>query len=119
MSETVELPPPLNDGYDQPTVIDDVLFAFPGHLDRLLPEWDDIPDDFKNPRNEWCVFVHDWFFNGWPEDRDLFSREDVEPEMAYRHLPTILMSYEPKHEHKMAGVAWLMSRWYAALRPKA
>lgn len=119
MPETVDLPPALNDGYDQPMVVDDVLYAFPGHLDRLLPTYDSIPEEFRVRENQWHKFVHDWFFRGWPEDRDLFTREDVDPEIAFRHLHTIMKSFEPKHEHKIAGVAWLMSRWYAAIRPKA
>jgi len=115
-----EAPPPLNDGYDQPLVVDDVLYAFPGHLDKLLPPWDSIPEEFRNMngRTEWNVFVRDWFFKGWPEDRYLYQRPDVDGEAAFRHLHTIMRSFEPKHEHKEAAVAWLMSRWYAAIRPK-
>jgi hypothetical protein len=120
MKDTVELPPPLNDGFDQPTVVDDVLYAFPGHLDKLLPEWDAIPEEFKtNGReNPWVHFTNVWFGFGWPEKSELYVRPDVEPETAFRHMHTILRSFEPKHEHKIAGVAWLMSRWYAAIRPR-
>ncbi len=115
----VELSAPLGDGYDQPMVIDDILFVFPGHIDKLLPQYDDIPEEFRRNRGtEWNVFVRDWFFAGWPEDRLLYTRPDVDAEAAFRHLYTIMRSFEPKHEHKEAGVAWLMSRWYAAIRPK-
>lgn len=119
MTEHVEVAPPLNDGYDQPMVVDDVLYAFPGHLDRLLPKWEDIPEEFRNMnlRTEWNKFVRDWFFKGWPTDRNLYSRDDVDSEAAFRHLHTIMRSFEPKHEHKEAGVAWLMSRWFLAIRP--
>jgi hypothetical protein len=116
----VEFSEPLNDGYDQPMVVDDILYAFPGHLDRLLPSWESIPEEFRdmNGRTEWNRFVRDWFFHGWPEDRRLYERPDVDAEAAFRHLHTIMRSFEPKHEHKEAGVAWLMSRWFAAIRPK-
>ena len=119
MTDVVTLPPPLNDGFDQPMVVDDVLYAFPGHLDRLLPEWEAIPDEFKQPHNEWVHFVNVWFGFGWPEKSELYTRDDVDPDMAFRHLATIMRSFEPKHEHKISGVAWLMSRWFAAIRPKA
>lgn len=116
----VELSEPLNDGYDQPLVMDDMLYTFPGHLDRLLPAWDIIPERFRNGNGstEWNRFVRDWFFKGWPEDRDLYPRPDVDAEAAFRHLHTVMRSFEPKHEHKEAGVAWLMSRWFATIRPK-
>lgn len=114
--ETVELPEPLNDGFDQPSVIDDVLYAFPGHLDRLMPATEAIPREFF-ATNDWTIFVNRWFFQGWPETLNLYERPDVDAMAAYRHLHTILRSFEPKHEHKIAAVAWLMSRWYAAVRP--
>ena len=31
---------------------------------------------------------------------------------AIRHLKAILVSYDPKHEHKEAGVAFLLSEWF-------
>lgn len=112
----VSLPEPLNDGYDQPMVVSDLLYAFPGHLDRLLPAWSDIPEEFKQS-NEWTRFVDAWFYEGWPSDLNLYEHPDVDAMTAHRHLHTILRSFEPKHEHKVAGVAWLMSRWFAAVRP--
>lgn len=120
MAEPIEweAPEPLNDGYDEPLVIDDVLYAFPGHLDKLLPSWEAIPEEFRDGHTEWNRFVTDWFFKGWPEDRDLYVRPDIDGQLAFRHLHTIMRSFEPKHEHKEAGVAWLMSRWYADIRPK-
>lgn len=116
---SVELPDPLGDGFDQPLVIDDVLYAFPGHVERLMPLWETIPAPFREPNShtEWNQFVSDWFFLGWPEDRYLYSRPDVDSNAAFRHLHTILRSFEPKHEYKEAAVAWLMSRWFAAIRP--
>ena len=109
------LAPRLGDGYDQPLVIDDVLYAFPGHLDKLLPEWDAIPEEFKgHPKtNMWVDFTRKWFCGGWPEDMRIYTRPDVEGEDAFRHAHTIMKSFEPKHEHKIAGVAWLLSRWFA------
>lgn len=112
MAIDVEIPEPLEDGFDHPTVIPDVLYAFPGHLERLLPPWDEIPDDFKNVRNPWLRFVSLWFRKGWPEEPKLYEHPNVPGEMAFRHAHTIMKSFEPSHEHKVAGVAWLLSRWF-------
>lgn len=119
MAETVELSEPLNDGFDQPLKnISPALKAFPGDVTQLMPKWEEIPVQFRAYKgNEWVKFVTSWFFAGWPTDRVLYTREDVDPNEALVHLSTIMRSFQPKHEHKEAAVAWLMSRWYAAIRP--
>lgn len=115
----VVLSEPLGDGFDQPQAVSDVLHAFPANLGGLMPPWESIPEQFRslNSRTEWNRFVSSWFFTGWPTGRLLYARPDVDPEAAFRHLETIMRSFEPKHEHKEAAVAWLMSRWYADIRP--
>lgn len=114
----VVLSEPLGDGFDQPQVVSGVLHAFPAQLGGLIPKQDLIPEDFERGRTKWNKFVTDWFFTGWPEDRFLYARPDVDAEVAFVHLDTIMRSFEPKHEHKEAAVAWLMSRWYADIQPK-
>lgn len=39
-------------------------------------------------------------------------KEGVDPDKAMRHLAACMRSFEPKHEHKMAGVACLMATWF-------
>ncbi len=120
-AETVELPPPLNDGFDQPQEISAVQQAFPGSVvGTLMPPMSAVPDEFKRNRaNDWSKFVSDWFFHGNPFDKwTVYMRDDVDGQIAFTHLRTLLSSFEPKHEHKEAAVAWLASRWFAAIRPK-
>ena len=114
-----ELSAPLNDGFDQPQVVSDVLHAFPADVSALMPKLDAIPEEFQsmNDHTVWNKFVSAWFFTGWPQDQYIYTRPDVDAEVAFRHLETIMRSFQPKHEHKQAAVAWLMSRWYAAIRP--
>lgn len=117
--ELIVLPDPLNDGFDQPQEIEEALQVFPADVKDLMPIWEEIPIEFRsmNDRTEWNKFVSTWFYTGWPKDKQLYSRSDVDPEKALTHLNTILRSFQPKHEHKMAAVSWLMSRWYADVRP--
>lgn len=112
--QEVELPAALGDGFDTPREIPPVLYAFPAQVEALMPTWDAIPDDFKR-QNEWVRYVEAWFFHGFT---GLFTREDIAGEDAYRHLDTILRSFQPKHEHKVAAVAWLASRWFASIPEK-
>ena len=112
--QNVELPDAPGDGFDTPREIPPVLYAFPAQVEALMPTWDAIPDDFKG-QNKWTTYVSDWFLHGFT---GLYTREDIAGEAAYRHLDTILRSFQPKHEHKIAAVAWLASRWFDSIPAK-
>lgn len=103
---------PLNDGYDQPMEVSDTQMTFPATLGELLPKWNDIPKRFQGNNDMYCQFADAWFFGGWPGKKFLvYPKGDVDPQKAIRHLYTLLRSYEPKQEHKIAAVGWLASRW--------
>jgi len=40
----------------------------------------------------------------------------IDSQLAWRHIMTCLKSFEPKHEHKMAGVGYLLSLWFLSFR---
>jgi hypothetical protein len=118
--QTLPLSEPLNDGFDQPKALSAAQRAFPANVvGTLMPLHADIPTDYPD-RAEWEKFVSHWFFQGDPFAKwDLLVRPDVDGNTAFTHLRALMGSYEPKHEHKEAAVAWLASRWFAAIRPKA
>lgn len=78
-------------------------------LESFLPRWTDIPDEFKNHYNPWNTLVSELFFEGGklPE-----PKKDIDPGAESNHIQIVLSSFEPKHEHKTAGAAYLMSLWY-------
>ncbi len=76
----------------------------------LMPLYKDIPDEFKNGRNIWVKWQQDWFFNGLKEMPT--PKEGIDVKVAMKHLNSIQRSFEPKHEHKEAGVAYLASLWF-------
>ena len=39
-------------------------------------------------------------------------KEGVDTKKALRHVKAVLGSWEPKHEHKEAGVAFLLNEWF-------
>jgi hypothetical protein len=94
----------------KPVKIRDVDLAFPATVvGTLLPLWSDIPNEFREDRTEWTALVGRWFALGLsfvPEVKPEFNKTDV-----WRHLKACMSSFEPKHEHKVAGVALLMSQW--------
>jgi hypothetical protein len=84
-----------------------------GNIEHL-PSWDSIPDGFKDFSNKYNMFVNMWFFNGMSEVKyeSLIPKDGVDKNDAMAAIMSILASYEPKHEHKSAGAAYLLSEWF-------
>jgi len=92
--------------------VSDIDMALGGNIAELLPPMKDIPEEFGiGKRNKWSQFISDWFFCGIKELK-LVPKEGVDPVKAIRHIRAIMSSFEPKHEHKKAGCAYLMSLWF-------
>lgn len=111
----------LHDGFDEPQVITDVLFTFPGEITHLMPAYTLIPVEFQNLNRitDWNKFVGHWLMRGNPFDAwDLRILPGVDGQLAIRHLATIGRSYQPKHKHKEAAMAWLLSRWFSSVTKK-
>lgn len=93
-----------------PKEVSDLDVAFPDNIlwQGLLPTWEEVPEEFKE-KSPWPAFVSRMFFEGgeWPKVKD-----GVDGLKAKRHIMVCLRSYQPSHEHKIAGVAWLMSQWF-------
>jgi len=120
----VEGAPKLNDGWDEPQEVSDVDVAFPARGEELTPPWELIPEHLQlnwwiGRGNLWVDFMHRWFQHGDAFERyDVWPRPDVDPVKALRHLRVVLTTYATKHEHKIAGAAWLASRWYAHIEKR-
>jgi hypothetical protein len=107
MSETA-----LHEKWAAPQEVDDLTVAFPAHVvGTLLPPWKEIPDEFHDWGNPWQKLAAAWFSRGLA--RPLAFKGHIDGAAAMRHLRACLGSFQPKHEHKMAGVAYLLSLWCA------
>ena len=78
---------------------------------ELMPGYDEIPEEFKRGDTKWNKLVTEWFSYGLKKLK-ITPKDGVDKDKALRHLKTILGSREPKHEHKEAGAAFLMSEWF-------
>lgn len=108
MSTTATLPIPE---------ISDLDVVFGADALKWMPAWDDIPKDFQNMngRTEWNRIVSRWFFSGLPASTEFHPREGVDPPAALRVIKATLGSYAPKHEHKEAAVAYMLSCWFTKI----
>jgi len=97
-----------------PIEINDATMAFPANVTgTILPPIEDIPEDFHRLYGtKWNKIVSRWFYNGLPEGTEFKARDGIDTDIALRQLGACLGSYQPKHEHKEAGVAYLMSLFF-------
>lgn len=96
----------------QPKPVTEVMLVFPTHVvaDYMIP-LSDIPKDYPN-KKFYTEMQQRWFFQGLALDDIPDAKEGIDETMALRHLQAIQRSFEPKHEHKQACVAYLMSLWF-------
>ena len=100
----------------RPIHVNNVDLAFPASVKHLMPDdLDEIRRDKRLDR-KWERFAADWFFRGAEASLlRLKAKPGVDKLMALRHAYCILNSFEPKHEDKMAAVAYLLGEWFEPL----
>lgn len=86
--------------------------AFPANVSHLMPAWSDIPDSYKRGSGVASL----WFYSGLPVGTEFVPRDGVDVTQAMAQLKCILGSFEPKHEHKIAAVNFLLSEWFSEVR---
>ena len=96
--------------------ITDVELAFPAGAMRWMPPEDEIPEKFKDHHDPWHRIALGWMFNGLPENVEFYPKKGVDAAKAFRVLQATLGSYMPRHEHKMAAVAYMMSCWFTEIK---
>jgi hypothetical protein len=77
-----------------------------------LPAYASIPDEFKRGKTKWNKLFSDWFFSGLTSF-SVAPADGVDKDKALKHIRALMASFEPSHEHKEAGVAYLMSKYFA------
>lgn len=106
-----------------PHDFNDVELAFPAHALDHMPAYEDVPDKYKDSNErEWYARVWAQLMFGGLDDIQLSPADSSwtggDVRRAWRHLNVILRSFAPKHEHKMAALAYLTDTWFAAVRWK-
>ena len=92
--------------------VDDLTLAFPSRIvGTLLPLWDDISDKYKDERHPLQEIASRWFFEG-AHEYVFTPREGVDANKALRMIAACMGSYEPKHQHKMAGIAYMLDEFF-------
>ena len=77
--------------------------------DRLLPAFDDIPDDFFQG-NIYTRIADSIFYNNTLPACSIKLLHGVTAQNLNKVVRAHLISCRPKHEHKIAGVGFLISK---------
>lgn len=105
------------DSFSQPWEVRDLDIAFPAGALERMPAWEDIPEEYRsNSYREWPLkFWTDAFHWGIKNNVAIYPKNGIDPEKAFRHLRSIVGSFEPKHEHKMAALSYLTDKWFDSI----
>jgi hypothetical protein len=96
--------------WSKPQAVSVLEVAFPARvIGTLLPPMSEIPSEFKNYYNDWCGVVSKLFFEGGELPK---VKDGIDAAAANGHLQAVLGSFEPQHQHKTYGAAYLISLWY-------
>lgn len=97
----------------EPKEVSDAFMAFPANVikEGYLPPEIAIPDDYWRKETKWHKLFNDIFFSGLKSIK-VIPKDGIDANMAWRHIGVCMRSFEPKHEHKVAGVTYLMDIWF-------
>lgn len=87
--------------------ISDAEMAF--STERLLPPWEDIPEEFRRG-NLYTKLAEAIFYGRALPDCEIEMKEGFEPQELNRAVRAHLQSFGPKHEHKIAGVGFMIAQ---------
>lgn len=76
--------------------------------ERLLPAWEVIPEDFKKG-NFYTKLAEAIFYGTTLPQGEMDLNEGIDPEMLNRAVRAHITSFGPKHEHKIAGVGYMIA----------
>lgn len=93
---------------------------------KHMPKYETVPLQFKKHNgNAYVKAVSKWFFRGAERHGDTLTvdgvsfkaRKGVDAIKALAAIKAVLGSFEPKHEHKEAACAFMLSEWFECEAP--
>lgn len=90
---------------------DGISAAFGARL-KDYPKYEDIPEVFRRGNTPFNKAVSSLFFTGGSlQDHGLKLKAGTDRGEFFTALRALLTSFDPKHEHKEATAAWLLSEY--------
>lgn len=105
----------LATSFEKPAVLQTSVVSFPDSIEHLVPKFEDIPDEFKDPMGPWMQFYQYWQWPGFSEQP--LVKKGLNSLQVWRHLSVINRSIELRRDHKSAAFAYLASKWIVLPEP--
>ena len=86
-----------------------------GYVNALewMPPMESIPQEFKTgDQNFWRRVARSWFYNGLPSNVTFDVKDGIDRDWAFEVITATLSSFAPRHQHKIASVAYMLSEWF-------
>lgn len=88
---------------------------------KYLPANDDIPEAFKSflgsgEARPYVQMVNSMFFGDKMPEYEMSINDGFSKEQVIKCIRAHLTSWEPKHEHKIAGVAYMLSKMTTVIK---
>ena len=85
--------------------------VFPVSVSGMMPPYESVPQEFKRGTTKWNTLFSEWFYAGL-KSLVLTPKPGIDRGEALGVIKAVMGSFEPKHEHKEAAVAYLLSLWF-------
>lgn len=90
--------------------VDDVEMAF--STTKHLPPWSVLTEQERRGDGPYCDCVQHLFFMGGKITDHLTPKPGADVAKITRLFRALAGSFEPKHEHKIGGIAHLLAQWF-------
>lgn len=100
--------------FTTPSEVTDSELSFGYRDSRLMPTMEIVPKEFQEVRTKWNDLFSKLFFKG-SEGYVFTAKPGIDKTKAIRHLRALMRSWEPRHQHKEAACAWVMSLWFESI----
>lgn len=88
---------------------------------KHMPKYGSLPAEFQDwHNNDFCRAISSWFYSGAKtfkngiqiKDETFTAKEGVSANAALAAIRSVLASWEPKHEHKIAACGFMLNEWF-------
>lgn len=97
-----------------PSEVTALELSFGYNNPKLMPTMEIVPKEFQDGHTKWNDIFSQLFFKGGA-GYVLTEKPGIDKVKAITHLVALMRSWEPKHEHKEAACAWVMSLWFESI----
>jgi hypothetical protein len=99
--------------------IDRASVAF-GNI-KHMPKYRDLPEEFQDWHyHPFCQAISHWFMKGCEpithgiciKGVNYVAKVGVDSKQALAAISSVMRSWEPKHEHKIAACGYMLHEWF-------